>query len=58
MLIILQEPPGSQEDEEGEGEGGDADQFKDDELIRKECLSAFASKDYIMEPGVFKDLKR
>lgn len=36
----------------------DPDEFKDDETIQKECLEAFGSKDYIMEPGVFKDLKR
>ncbi|XP_071785026.1 negative elongation factor D-like [Asterias amurensis] len=34
------------------------DETKDDEVIQRECLKAFASTDYIMESGVFKDLKR
>ncbi|XP_030831155.1 negative elongation factor C/D-like isoform X1 [Strongylocentrotus purpuratus] len=45
------------EDEEGE-EDEDPDRYKENEEITKECLEAFASTDYIMEPGVFKDLKR
>ncbi len=34
------------------------DDTKDDEVIQRECLKAFASTDYIMESGVFEDLKR
>ena len=40
------------EDEEEEG------QHEDEDAIRQECLQAFSSNDYIMEPGVFNMLQR
>ncbi|XP_070575562.1 negative elongation factor D-like [Ptychodera flava] len=33
------------------------EQEQDDAAIQQECLENFSSKDYIMEPGVFKDLQ-
>nr|XP_054748245.1 negative elongation factor D-like [Lytechinus pictus] len=50
------EAPVDEDEEEEEDE--DPDRYKENEDIQKECLEAFASTDYIMEPGVFKDLKR
>jgi len=33
-------------------------QEESDEVIQSECLQAFSSPDYIMEPEVFNQLKR
>ncbi|XP_002739542.1 negative elongation factor D [Saccoglossus kowalevskii] len=48
-------------DDENEVSGSyldEQDQEQNDALIQQECLDNFSSKDYIMEPGVFKDLQR
>jgi len=38
---------------------GDADEpMENPEQVRAECLEKFASKDYIMEPGIFNQLKK
>jgi negative elongation factor C/D len=38
---------------------GDGDEpMENPEQVRAECLEKFASEDYIMEPGIFNQLKR
>ncbi|XP_033103841.1 negative elongation factor D-like [Anneissia japonica] len=46
------------EDEPEEEGPYESEVEKDDETIRSECLSVFAATDYIMEPGVFENLRR
>ena len=46
-VFIFQSPEPDDEEEE-----------EDNDAVQAECLEAFASRDYIMEPGVFNMLKR
>ncbi|KAL3859935.1 hypothetical protein ACJMK2_010114 [Sinanodonta woodiana] len=47
---------GNEDADMGEG-SPDHDDEENDEAVQQECLEAFASTDYIMEPGIFSMLK-
>lgn len=40
------------------GEGGADDPLENPQEVLKECLEKFKTPDYIMEPGIFTQLKR
>ncbi len=49
MNVVVKSPE-HEEDEEEEEENV--------QVVQEECLEAFSTNDYIMEPGVFNTLKR
>ncbi len=53
LNMMLQSPEREDEEEEEEEEPQE-----DEEAIRTECLAAFSTHDYIMEPGVFNMLQK